>query len=198
MGDRWFVAQSYSLLGLVNWQLARFDEARRCSEAALSNLAALGDRRAQVPVYLGLGFIAPAYGELELAEKCHRQALAICRQVGDRPFLINCYADLSTILRFRGKLGKARRSAQESVDLSVEYGFRFGVDFQGVPEPGVTGTGHTRFLQIFVAGFNPNQLAIPNRNCVVLSKSMSGRRRVLGNCGLFGESGKCWVSRQNP
>jgi hypothetical protein len=40
--------------------------------------------------------------------------------------------------------------------------------------------------------------ATRNRWIVALVKVSPGRRTVDGNCGLFGESGKCWVSRQSP
>jgi hypothetical protein len=37
---------------------------------------------------------------------------------------------------------------------------------------------------------------VENLKMVVVSNFSSGRRTVEGKCGLLGESGKCWVSRQ--
>jgi hypothetical protein len=39
---------------------------------------------------------------------------------------------------------------------------------------------------------------LKNVKTVVLLKVCPGRRIADGNCGLFGESGKCWVSRHRP
>ena len=66
---------------------------------------------------------------------------------------------------------------------------------------GFKGSRRAAFAQGFL---KPNPIGVAyfpllvNRNAVVVRKVSPGRSTVEGNCDLFGESGKCCVSKHTP
>ena len=114
-------------LGIVCWELGKFEEANKCLLQSLEKARAYGDQWYESLACQFIGIIAQDKGEHDLAHQYLTEALASARETGDPTIIAHALSFLSLTLLALGKTTEAEKSLQESLALMQEIGYRWGI-----------------------------------------------------------------------
>ncbi|MBI3942256.1 MAG: tetratricopeptide repeat protein, partial [Chloroflexi bacterium] len=89
LGAPWSIAICLDRLGLAEYGLGQFEEARRLLGESMAIYQATQDRYGIARVQCGLGSVAFALGEYQEARRLHAEALARFQEIGDKPAMVS-------------------------------------------------------------------------------------------------------------
>lgn len=111
-------------MGLACIPMARFLEARDCSDDALAIYTQTGDKPGQISALSNLGMLHGHAGLYRQALDYFRQGVEISREIRDVRQIANLQRDLAVVLREIGAYEEAEASLKESLAISREIGWR--------------------------------------------------------------------------
>jgi eukaryotic-like serine/threonine-protein kinase len=125
-GDRWGVARSDNVIGILLAQEGRPDEARRMYDRALETYRAIGDQQGIAIELNNIALLLNRAGKSNDAIRLHEQAIKINAEIGDRRAVAMALANIGVIFRQRGELTEALRRYEEALAVRRELGDRAG------------------------------------------------------------------------
>ncbi|UCE04033.1 MAG: sigma 54-interacting transcriptional regulator [Candidatus Latescibacterota bacterium] len=119
-----FVAQVYSILGLVRWKTSRYDEAEQYFNSSLGLREKSGDRLAIARTYNNLGLLCRSRRRFPKALEYHRKSMEIRQELGDETGVARIVLNLAWVHFEMNDLLHAEELAQRAYRLSDELGSR--------------------------------------------------------------------------
>jgi len=126
LGDREGEGRMLGSLGILNWDLGRYEEAASQFQASIDIWRERGNRSAEGRCLIGLGNACQGLRRYEEALTYHRRALAACREAGDRwgeSLTLTC---LSTVYQNLRRYEDAIGNYQDTLVIYREIGDRWG------------------------------------------------------------------------
>jgi DNA-binding SARP family transcriptional activator/tetratricopeptide (TPR) repeat protein len=126
IGDRAAEATALNDMGLVNWNLSRFQLAADHYWQALALFREAGDRHGEARALCNIGLAETLLGRYEQAARLQREAAAIHRDTGDRLGEARALGSLGLARQVQGRCQEAAGYHQQSLDLFRKIGDRHG------------------------------------------------------------------------
>lgn len=114
-------------LGIVCWQLGRFNEAKENLRQSLALSRQYGKRWYEALASEFLGSLAREEGAYGDAQHYLSEALAIFRQFGDPMMVAHGLCDLGRTMHRQGEFGEAEKILRDSLELARELDCRFAM-----------------------------------------------------------------------
>jgi len=116
--------QAGPALAAVLQPLGRLDEARARLQQAWTLAQALGDRRREASVLVGLGGVCRLQGEPEQARQFMQSALQMLRELGNRRAEASLLGSLGLLGNEQGRVDEAQAYFDQAIALHREFGNR--------------------------------------------------------------------------
>jgi serine/threonine protein kinase/tetratricopeptide (TPR) repeat protein len=107
-------------LGMVQWQLGNYPQARQYLDESLKLAKAKNDRAAMAEALGRLGRIAEDSGDFAAAQKYVAESLSLARETGDKPALAYAYRNLGNLVASFARYAEAEAAYRESLTLTRE------------------------------------------------------------------------------
>ncbi|TRU12060.1 MAG: tetratricopeptide repeat protein [Microcystis sp. Msp_OC_L_20101000_S702] len=118
-------ASTLHQLGMVEYELREWEQARSYYQQALEIDIEYGDRFSQANTLKGLGSVAHELREWEQAQSYYQQALEIEIEYGDRFSQASTLQYFGILAQELGEWEQARSYYQQAIEIYIEYGDRF-------------------------------------------------------------------------
>jgi DNA-binding SARP family transcriptional activator/tetratricopeptide (TPR) repeat protein/DNA-binding XRE family transcriptional regulator len=125
-GDRAAEAATLNLIGNVELEQGRYQQAGDHYRQALALYRAAGDRAGEARPLGNIGIVEMELGRCEQAARYQQEAAAIFRDIGDRLGEARALGNLGEARHLQGRYQEAADYCQRCVDLSREVGDRLG------------------------------------------------------------------------
>lgn len=125
-GDRAAEATAHNLIGSIDWQQGRLQQAAGHSQQALVLFRAAGERAGEAHALGSLGFSETGLGRCEQGARCQQEAVVVFRDVGDRLGEARALGLLGLARQRQGRYQEAAGYHQQTLDLFREIGDRPG------------------------------------------------------------------------
>jgi tetratricopeptide (TPR) repeat protein len=116
------MAEVQSRLGMIAWELGRYDEAKQLIEEALVIMQASDNQTGLGDIFSTLGWIALTQGQLEQAEKMAQECTACYREIGDQARIAKGLRDLAAPKLYLGQFSEASSLLEESIVMFNKLG----------------------------------------------------------------------------
>jgi tetratricopeptide (TPR) repeat protein len=125
--DQIAAMQALWYLGIVCWELGKFEEATESLRASLEKAKLYGQRWFQSAAGEFIGIVMHDWGEYTQARDYFMEALAIDRALGDPMITAHVLAYLSQTSQAIGEIAEAEKFLYESLALAREIGYLSGM-----------------------------------------------------------------------
>jgi tetratricopeptide (TPR) repeat protein len=120
--DRKRIAGWIHNLGMLDYNMGKYDEALKLYQQSLNISQELGDKRGVARSLHQLGMLAQATGEYDEARKLCQQSLKIKQELGDKSGVASSLHQLGRLAQATGEYDEARKLYQQSLKILQELG----------------------------------------------------------------------------
>jgi predicted ATPase/DNA-binding CsgD family transcriptional regulator len=121
-GDRWCLASSLGIFGLIESSQGDLAAARSALEESLALARDTQDQHNLLLALLGLGAVAFREGDHNSSETLLREGMAVGRELGNHRLASHCLIGLADLARLQGDYSRARTLLEDGLALSRESG----------------------------------------------------------------------------
>ncbi|MFO7915268.1 MAG: sigma 54-interacting transcriptional regulator [Candidatus Krumholzibacteriales bacterium] len=116
------LAQSYNIMGTINWNRSKYEEAIFCHSKCLSLREQSNDRAGIASSFNNLGLVYRSSGKAEEAIECFSKSMKIKQKINNIPGLAAAYLNLSLVYLDKEDFGRALENSETACSYAEKTG----------------------------------------------------------------------------